>query len=78
MRRLGIAGLSPRALTAKTTLPGPSNAKVKDLVKPRFVPSKMNHVWYSDITYLPTGEGWLYLCTIIDRASRGILGWAMD
>ena len=37
-----------------------------------------NQVWLADITYIPTGEGWLYLATIMDLFSRRILGWAMD
>ena len=37
-----------------------------------------NRVWVSDITYIPTGEGWLYLATILDLYSRKIVGWSMD
>lgn len=38
---------------------------------------QLNHVWVGDITYLPTGEGWLYLATVVDLASRRCVGWAM-
>jgi putative transposase len=31
-----------------------------------------------DITYIPTWEGWLYLATVIDCATRKVVGWAMD
>ena len=34
-------------------------------------------VWMADITYLPTGQGWLYLAVILERASRRIVGWAL-
>ena len=34
-------------------------------------------VWMADITYLPTGEGWLYLAVVLERASRRIVGWAL-
>lgn len=37
-----------------------------------------NQVWVSDITYIPTCEGWLYLATILDLYSRKIVGWSMD
>lgn len=37
-----------------------------------------DHIWASDITYIRTGEGWLYLAAILDVFSRGIVGWAMD
>ena len=35
-------------------------------------------VWVTDITYIPTGEGWLYLAVILDLYSRRIVGWAMS
>lgn len=36
-----------------------------------------NQVWVSDITYIPTGEGWLYLATVMDYFSRQVVGWSM-
>ncbi len=38
----------------------------------------LNRVWVGDITYVPTREGWLYLAVILDRASRMVVGWAMQ
>lgn len=38
---------------------------------------RVNEVWVSDITYVPTREGWLYLATVLDLASRRVVGWAM-
>lgn len=37
-----------------------------------------NQVWVSDITYLPTKEGWLYLAVTLDVHSRAVVGYAMD
>ena len=37
-----------------------------------------NQAWFSDITYIPTWEGWLYLAAVIDAYSRQIVGWAMS
>ncbi len=37
----------------------------------------MNRVWVSDITYVPTRQGWVYLATVLDLASRRCVGWAM-
>jgi putative transposase len=37
----------------------------------------VDHVWASDITYIPTREGWLYLAVVLDLASRRVIGWAM-
>jgi putative transposase len=36
-----------------------------------------NQTWAADITYIPTGEGWLYLAVILDLASRRVVGWAL-
>ena len=43
---------------------------------PRDVPG-LDRVWVSDITYIPTGQGWLYLAVVLDLASRRVVGWAM-
>jgi putative transposase len=43
-----------------------------------FVAAAPNRVWMGDITYIPTGEGPLYLAVIIDLYSRRVIGWAMD
>ena len=39
---------------------------------------QVNQAWTSDITYITTGEGWLYLAVIMDLASRRIVGWSMS
>jgi len=41
-------------------------------------PSAPNQVWVTDITYIPTAEGWLYLASIMDLFSRRIVGWSMQ
>jgi len=43
----------------------------------RAAPDGPNQVWLQDITYVPTGQGWLYLALVVDRWSRKIVGWAM-
>ena len=43
-----------------------------------FSPQAPNHVWGTDITYLWTREGWVYLAVVIDLYSRRVVGWAMD
>jgi transposase InsO family protein len=43
-----------------------------------FYASNPNEKWVGDITYISTGEGWLYLATVIDLYSRKIVGWSMD
>lgn len=49
-----------------------------DLVQRNFAPTKPNEVWVSDITYVETHEGWLYLVTFMDLYSRMIVGWSMS
>lgn len=41
-------------------------------------PADLNRVWVSDITYVPTQEGMLYLATVLDLGSRACIGWAMQ
>ncbi len=43
-----------------------------------FTASKPNQKWVTDITYIPTKEGWLYLAVVLDLFSRKVVGWAMD
>ena len=38
---------------------------------------RLDRVWVSDLTYVPTREGWLYLAVVLDLASRRVVGWAM-
>jgi len=49
---------------------------IPNLVKRNFEVSKPNRVWVSDITYIRTWEGWLYLAIVMDLFSRKIVGWA--
>lgn len=49
-----------------------------DLVKRDFKPSRPDQVWVSDLTYVRTRSGWLYLCIILDLFSRRVIGWSMD
>lgn len=78
MRHNGIVGISPRGWTPVTTVPGLPAATIPDLVGRKFDHGRLNRVWTSDITYLPTGEGRLYLCAVRDGCSRRVLGRAID
>ena len=78
MRMMGIEGISPRAFVPETTIQSKRKSTLPDLVKRLFDQGQLNRVWMSDITYLRTGEGWLYLCAIRGGHSRRVLGWAMD
>lgn len=78
LRRQGLAGISPRRFVPATTLIDLGAPVPKDLVGRRFDTGRLNRVWTSDITYLGTGEGWLYLCAVRDGCSRRVIGWAID
>jgi putative transposase len=49
-----------------------------NLLNRQFNPTQMNEAWVSDITYIRTGSGWLYLAAVMDLYSRKIIGWAMS
>ena len=48
------------------------------MLERNFAVSKPNKVWVSDIAYIATQEGWLYLCIVLDLFSRMIVGWSMS
>ena len=74
MRQAEIAGISPRTWHPPTTVPGPNPDPAPDLVKRKFDQGRRDVAWFSDITYLATGEGWAYLCTVRDGHTRRVLG----
>jgi transposase InsO family protein len=76
MRLLGIQGIQPRS-SRRTTIPDPHAKDRPDLVGRNFTPPVATSVHVGDITYLRTGEGWLYLATVIDLTTRMVVGWAM-
>jgi putative transposase len=78
MRTAGIAGKTPRRWR-KTTIPDPAAAARADRIRRDFTADagKVNARWCGDITYIGTWEGWLYLATVIDIASRRVVGYAL-
>jgi hypothetical protein len=77
MRAAGLQGRHRRRRHL-TTIPDPRAAIRPDLVDRDFRPdaTALDARWCGDITYIPTEEGWLYLATVIDIASRRVVGWA--
>src|SRR5262249_33590007 len=49
----------------------------ENLLDRQFDPDSPNEAWVADITYIPTGEGWLYLAAVEDLYSRRVVGWSM-
>lgn len=76
MRLHGMAGRCIRR-RCRTTIPGPDGYTIPDLVGRAFTPGQPDVAWCQDITYIATGEGWLYLASVIDIGSRRLLGYSM-
>lgn len=76
MRREGIQGRQKRRFR-RTTVRNPHDPVAPNLLRDLGEPQAPDQVWVSDVTYIRTGEGWLYLAGIMDRFSRTIVGWAM-
>jgi putative transposase len=76
MRDLGLVPCQPRPRRSLTVqgAAGP----IPDLVNRDFTAGKPGEKMVGDITYIFTWEGWLYLATVIDCATRKLVGWAMD
>ena len=75
MQRDGIVPKTVRKFRVTTdsrkTVPAPNR------LEQQFTTTRPNECWVSDITFIPTREGWLYLAVIIDLYSRAVIGWAM-
>ena len=78
MREMGLAAIQQRAYR-RTTVPDDQAQVFEDHLDRNFAPAGYSpgQALVSDITYLRTGEGWLYLATIIDLATRMVVGWQL-
>ena len=77
MRELGLVACQPRPWRPQTTRQGAAGP-IPDLVNRDFTADAPGRKMVGDITYVPTWEGWVYLATVIDCATRKVAGWAMD
>ena len=77
MRELGLVPCQPRPWRPSTTQQGQAGP-IPDLVARDFGAAAPGEKMVGDITYIPTWQGWLYLATVIDCATRKVVGWAMD
>lgn len=76
MRVGGLVGVRKRR-RVRTTIPAEDYPPVPDLVGRRFNPGAPDVAWCSDITYIRTGEGWLFLASVLDLGSRRLIGYSM-
>jgi putative transposase len=76
MRSAGLRARQKRAFRPRTTLSQHDLAVPDNWLAKVPKPDRPNQIWQSDITYLHTTEGWLYLAVVLDTCSRKVVGWA--
>jgi putative transposase len=74
MKNMGLEGLAPKP---RTTIPSKENRVYPYLLR-GLVIAKPDHVWCSDITYIPMRQGYLYLCAVMDWHSRFVISWRLS
>lgn len=77
MKAAGLRGKTKRRFKT-TTISKHQRPRAGNLLKQNFDVAAANSVWASDITYIATGEGWLYLAVTLDLFSRKVVGWAFS
>jgi len=76
MQENAIKAIIRKKFRAKSKVINSSHAS-ENLLKRDFAVQQINTVWVTDITYIPTRLGWMYLCVFMDLFSRKIVGWSM-
>lgn len=77
MRDNGLASKVKKRFKVRTTDSRHEHATAPNTLDQAFEQPEPNRTWASDITYIPTREGWLYLAVVLDLYSRRVIGWAM-
>ena len=78
MQQEGVSSSTHRRFRVTTTNSNHDLAVAANTLNREFNRNQANEVWVSDLTYIPTKTGWLYLVAIIDLHSRKVVGWSMD
>lgn len=78
MRQQGLCGRSPRRFKVCTTDSRHGRPVAPNRLLQAPPPTRPNQVWLGDITYIATGEGWLYLAGVEDLWSRRLVGWSLS
>jgi putative transposase len=78
MRELGLKSRVSKAFTPTTTQSDPTKQPAPNELAQDFTATAPNRKWVTDITYLATAEGWVYLAVVLDLFSRKVVGWALS
>jgi putative transposase len=78
MRKRGIRSKMRRKFKVCTTDSRHAHPIAENRLNQEFAVPLPNQAWAADMTYIPTGEGWLYLAAVLDLCSRKVVGWAAD
>ena len=78
MRELGLKSKVAKKFTPTTTVVDHTKKPAENLLEQVFSAEAPNRKWVTDITYLPTRTGWVYLATVLDLFSRKIIGWSIS
>ena len=76
MDKLGLK-VKQRIAYKVTTMRKHSHSVADNIVDQQFNPNQANQIWAGDVTYLRTGQGWMYLAVVMDLYSRRIIGWSI-
>jgi putative transposase len=77
MQEMGLKSRVTKAFTPTTTKSDPSRCPAPNVLAQDFTATRPNQKWVTDITYLPTRAGWVYLAVVVDLFSRKVIGWQL-
>jgi putative transposase len=78
MQEMGLKSRISRAFTPTITKSDPSKKPAPNVLDRQFTATRPNQKWVTDITYLPTAAGWVYLAVVLDLFSRKVVGWSLS
>lgn len=78
MREMGLASRVLKAFVPTTTQADPTKQPAPNVLERDFTAERPNQKWVTDITYLPTRVGWVYVAVVLDLFSRKIVGWSIS
>jgi putative transposase len=77
MREMGLTSRISKAFTPTNTEADPTKSPAPNRLERDFTAQKPNEKWVTDITYLPTLAGWVYVAVLLDLFSRKVVGWSI-